>query len=377
MQFNKKKNDIKNQQIIEQLLANLAIEVNGDKPWDINVLDKTFYNQVMQQGSIGLGESYMANKWQCEQLDQFFYHILSAKLDNVVKTKFDVLTQLKFLFFNLQSRARAYIVGKKHYDLGNDLFSLMLDKGLNYSCGYWKNATTLDEAQEAKLDLIAQKLQLKPGMTVLDVGCGWGGFCEFAARHYQCHVRGITISKEQADYASKRCADLPVEIALKDYRDLHEHYDRIVSIGMFEHVGYKNYATYFKKLTSLLADDGLFLLHTIGTNTTHLGNDPWLNKYIFPNGVLPSISQLIKPTEDRLVMEDWQNFGPDYDKTLMAWYNNFIAAWPKIASHYSPAFYRAFCYYLLCCAGAFRARRIQLWQVLFSKHRLERYDASR
>ncbi|OCG22438.1 cyclopropane-fatty-acyl-phospholipid synthase [Gilliamella sp. wkB108] len=363
--------------LIEKLLAQTPIKINGQSPWDIKVKDESFYSQVLHQGSIGFGESYVEGKWESEQLDELIRLILLANLEKKVGSKLDLMTKLQFLFFNLQSKTRAYIVGKKHYDFGNDLFEKMLDKGLNYSCGYWKNANNLDEAQEAKLDLIAKKLGLQSGMKVLDVGCGWGGFSEFAARHYGCKVKGITISKEQAEYAEQRCKNLPVEIRLKDYRDLHEHYDRIVSIGMFEHVGYKNYAIYFAKLYDLLADGGLFLLHTIGTNTSHFGNDPWINKYIFPNGVLPSIAQLIKGTEGKFVMEDWQNFGPDYDKTLLAWYGNFVQNWPTLKSKYSNETFRMFKYYLLCCAGAFRARNTQLWQVVFSKNRSERYDAPR
>lgn len=363
--------------LIERLLAETPIQINGQHPWDIQIKDDSFYSQVLHEGSIGLGESYVQGKWECEQIDELIRLILLAKLDKKISSKFDLLTKLQFLFFNLQSKTRAYIVGKKHYDLGNDLFEKMLDKGMNYSCGYWKTAKNLDEAQDGKLDLIARKLQLEPGMKILDVGCGWGGFVEFAARRYGCKVKGITISKEQAEYAQHRCKDLPVEISLKDYRDLQEHYDRIVSIGMFEHVGYKNYAIYFTKLYDLLANDGLFLLHTIGTNTSHLGNDGWLNKYIFPNGVLPSIAQLIKGTESKFVMEDWQNFGPDYDKTLMVWYANFVQNWPMLKSKYSDETFRIFKYYLLCCAGTFRARNTQLWQVVFSKNRRERYDAPR
>lgn len=365
------------QKFIQTLLEGTGITINGHQPQDIQVHDPAFYSLVLKQGSLGLGESYMDNLWDCDRIDEAIYAILNNKLDEKVTGKFHFFYHIPFLLFNLQNRARAYIVGQKHYDLGNDLFAQILDPGMNYSCGYWKDSTTLEQAQTAKLDLIAKKLELKPGMKVLDIGCGWGGFAEHIARHYGCEVTEITISHEQADYARERCKTLPVTILLEDYRDLNERFDRISSIGMFEHVGHKNYATYFNKVKSLLKDESLFVLHTIGTNTTHIGNDAWLNKYIFPNGVLPSITQLIKPTEKLFVMEDWQNFGPDYDKTLMAWYENFIQHWPKLQDKYSETTYRMFCYYLLSCAGLFRSRHIQLWQIIFSNNRKQRYDAVR
>lgn len=366
------------QQVIERFLEGTPININGNQPWDIQVNDDQFYSRVLRQGSIGLGESYMEGLWDCEQLDEFIHKALRHQLDSIVYKPFgQFFYQLHSLLCNLQSKTRAFIVGKKHYDLGNDLFQLMLDQTMCYSCGYWKGATTLHEAQVAKLDLIAQKLQLKEGMQVLDIGCGWGSFAEHAARNYGCEVTGITISEKQAEFARERCKGLPVKILLQDYRCTEGKYDRITSIGMFEHVGYKNYGTYFNTVKHLLADDGYFVLHTIGTNDSHIGCDPWLNKYIFPNGVLPSIAQLVKPTEKVFVMEDWQNFGSDYDRTLMAWYQNLEQAWPRLSNRYDKTTFRMLRYYLLACAGAFRARSIQLWQVVFSNYHVDRYDAPR
>ncbi len=266
----------------------------------------------------------------------------------------------------MQSRKRAWIVGKEHYDLGNDLFSLMLDPYMQYSCGYWKEATNLLEAQQNKLALICQKLQLQKGMTLLDIGCGWGGLAAYAAEHYGVKVTGVTISAEQQKLAQSRCAGLDVEIILEDYRDLKLKFDRIVSVGMFEHVGPKNYKTYFDVVNKNLREDGIFLLHTIGSNQSDLNVDAWIDKYIFPNGCLPSISQLSAASEAHFVVEDLHNFGPDYDRTLMAWNERFQAAWPHLENNYSPRFKRMFTYYLKVCAGAFRARNIQLWQVVLT-----------
>ena len=352
----------------KELLSQADIQINGSRAWDIQLHHVGFFKRVLQQGSLGLGESYMEGWWDCERLDILFCKILKAKLDQQMPGNLkDILRIASARLFNLQSRSRAWIVGKEHYDIGNDLFALMLDPHMQYSCGYWKDATTLNDAQNAKLKMICEKLQLKPGMRLLDIGCGWGGLAEYAARHYGVAVEGVTISKEQQKMAQQRCEGLDVNILLQDYRDLNKHYDRIVSVGMFEHVGPKNYDTYFSIADRCLKPDGLFLLHTIGSNKKGMSVDPWINKYIFPNGCLPAISHIAEASESRFVMEDWHNFGSDYDKTLMAWHERFNQAWPELSSRYSATFRRMFNYYLCACAGAFRARDIELWQVLFSR----------
>ncbi|HGY3717713.1 TPA: cyclopropane fatty acyl phospholipid synthase [Citrobacter gillenii] len=352
----------------KDLLQQADIQINGSRAWDIQLHHAGFFKRVLQQGSLGLGESYMEGWWDCERLDILFCKILKAKLDQKMPGNLkDILRIASARLFNLQSRSRAWIVGKEHYDIGNDLFALMLDPHMQYSCGYWKDATTLDDAQNAKLKMICEKLQLQPGMRLLDIGCGWGGLAEYAARHYGVAVDGVTISKEQQKMAQQRCDGLDVTILLQDYRDLDKHYDRIVSVGMFEHVGPKNYDTYFSITDRCLKPDGLFLLHTIGSNKKGMSVDPWINKYIFPNGCLPAISHIAEASESRFVMEDLHNFGSDYDKTLMAWHERFNQAWPTLSSRYSATFKRMFNYYLCACAGAFRARDIELWQVLFSR----------
>ncbi|WP_067703578.1 MULTISPECIES: cyclopropane fatty acyl phospholipid synthase [unclassified Erwinia] len=353
--------------IVQEMLRSADIDVNGTRPWDIQVTNPAFFKRVLQEGSLGLGESYMDGWWECERMDMFFHRVLLAKLDEKLPHHFkDTLRIAAARLTNQQSRKRAWIVGKEHYDLGNDLFSLMLDSHMQYSCGYWKEARTLEDAQNAKLKMICEKLQLAPGMSLLDIGCGWGGLAEYAARHYGVRVSGVTISAEQQKMAQQRCEGLDVTILLQDYRDLNEQYDRIVSVGMFEHVGPKNYATYFNVVNRNLKPDGLFLLHTIGANTTGENVDPWLDRYIFPNGRLPSVSHIAEASEPHFVMEDWHNFGPDYDTTLMAWIDRFLAVWPELSEKYGERFKRMFIYYLNACAGAFRARHMQLWQVMFT-----------
>lgn len=354
--------------IVSEMLTQAGVEINGPRPFDLQVKHPDFFKRVLQEGSLGLGESYMDGWWDCDRLDIFFHNAIRAGLENQLPHHLkDTLRVAAARIINLQSKKRAWIVGKEHYDLGNDLFTRMLDEHMQYSCGYWKDANTLSDAQNAKLKMICDKLHLEPGMTLLDIGCGWGGLAEFAARHYGVAVHGVTISAEQQKMAQERCVGLDVTILLQDYRDLDMQFDRIVSVGMFEHVGPKNYATYFNVADRNLKPDGIFLLHTIGSNKTDNIVDPWINKYIFPNGCLPSVRQIAEASEGHFVMEDWHNFGADYDKTLMAWHERFQNYWPEIANNYSERFKRMFSYYLNACAGAFRARDIQLWQIVFTR----------
>lgn len=353
--------------ICRDLLQRADIEINGKRPFDIQVKNKHFYKRVLQQGSLGLGESYMDGWWECEQLDEFISRLLKIDIESQIKHNLkDLMHVVSARIINLQSKKRAWIVGKEHYDLGNDLFTLMLDHYMQYSCGYWPEASNLIEAQQNKLELICRKLKLHKGMTLLDIGCGWGGLAAYAAENYGVKVTGVTISAEQQKLAQQRCAGLDVEILLQDYRDLDGKFDRIVSVGMFEHVGPKNYKTYFTVANKNLTDDGIFLLHTIGSNQSDLNVDPWIDKYIFPNGCLPSISQLSSACEPFFVIEDLHNFGSDYDKTLMAWEQRFQDSWERLDKTYSERFKRMFTYYLKACAGAFRARNIQLWQVVLT-----------
>ena len=353
--------------IVEEMLAEAGVAINGPRAWDIRVHNPALFKRILQEGSLGFGESYMDGWWECERLDMLFTRILQAGVDERLPKSLSDIARIAYArLFNRQSRKRAWQVGKEHYDIGNDLFRAMLDPYMQYSCGYWKEAQTLEQAQQAKLRMICEKLQLKPGMTLLDIGCGWGGLAQFAAQNYGVTVHGVTISAEQQKLAQARCAGLDVEILLQDYRDLDRQFDRIVSVGMFEHVGPKNYDTYFSVAARNLKPDGLFLLHTIGSNQTDLNVDAWIDKYIFPNGCLPSVRHIAEASEGRFVMEDWHNFGADYDRTLMAWLENFKRAWPDLMGGYSERFERMFTYYLNACAGAFRSRNIQLWQVLFS-----------
>jgi cyclopropane-fatty-acyl-phospholipid synthase len=356
------------QKTIADLLDGSGIGINGSQPCDLQVNDDRFYQRVLSNGSLGLGEAYLEGWWDCNDLEDFFFKAFRAGLDKKVKESFKTRLQIvKAILFNQQNKTKSLKVAKVHYDAGNDLYKAMLDKRMIYSCGYWENASTLDEAQENKLDLICRKLKLEPGMRVLDIGCGWGGLARYAAEKYSVLVTGVTISENQAQLASENCRNLPVEIRIQDYRDVDGKFDRIVSVGMFEHVGYKNYKKFMGLAFKHLKDEGLFLLHTIGGNQSVKNVDAWIDKYIFPNSMLPSALQICNAIGNKFKIEDWHNFGVNYHRTLMCWLQNFEKSWPALSKKYGEEFYRMWRYYLCSSAATFRARRNNLWQIVFSK----------
>lgn len=356
--------------ILRKLAGMAGVSFNGNEPCDIQVHDPETYRRILSHGSLGFGEAYMDGLWDAERLDQLFHRLLSYDIDDKIRgmARWRFLANaLRHNLYNLQSISRAFQVAQHHYDIGNDVFEAMLDSRMNYSCAYWAGAQDLEQAQRNKLDLICRKLDLRKGEHLLDIGCGWGGMAQHAAAEYGVKVTAITVSQEQLKLAQVRCKGLPVEFKLLDYRKLDGRYDKIVSIGMFEHVGPKNYAVYFDKVNQLLENHGLFLLHTIGDYLTSGHLEPWIDRYIFPNGHLPSARELANVLEGRFLVEDWHNFGIDYDRTLMAWWDNFNTGWPQLKSRYDQRFYRMWKYYLLSCAGMFRARKAQLWQLVLNR----------
>ncbi|QRN84385.1 cyclopropane fatty acyl phospholipid synthase [Chloroflexota bacterium] len=358
----------KSEKIVRDLLQTADIQANGDRPWDIQVRDDRLYDQILRDASLGLGEAYMDGWWDCQAIDQFIDRALRADLRTEVEKNLRLVFQVaRAKLTNRQSRQRAHVVGEQHYDLGNDLYNAMLDKRLNYTCAYWRDADNLDDAQEAKLELVCRKIGAHPGMRILELGCGWGSFAKYAAEKHGCQVLGVTISKEQVALGNELCEGLPVELRLQDYREVTGEFDAVISIGVMEHVGYKNYPTYMDVVERTLKPGGVAFIHTIGGNHSITTGDPWTDKYIFPNGMLPSITQLGRAMEDRFVMEDWHNFGPYYDQTLMAWHANFNAAWPELKEKYGERFRRMWNYYLLSSAGGFRSRSTQLWQIVMTR----------
>lgn len=358
---------------VRDILAMAEIGCDGAYPWDLHVTSNEFYRRLLGQGAMALGETYMDGLWECEQLDVFIDKVLRAGLEHKISMWRLLGPVIWSKMVNLQNRRRAFNIGKHHYDIGNELFKLMLDESMTYTCGYWKDADNLADAQHAKLDLVCRKMGLEPGMRVLDIGCGWGSFARFAATHYGVKVVGVTVSQEQIDLGRELCAGLDVDLRYQDYRDVEGRFDRVVSIGMFEAVGPKNYRTYMQTVECCLEDDGLFLLHTIGTNTPDLQADPWTIKYIFPGGYLPLQKQVDAAAQGIFIMEDWHNFGADYDPTLMAWMARVDTNRDQITQlGYDQRFYRMWRYWLLAAAGSARARRNQLWQMVFSKKGVDR-----
>jgi cyclopropane-fatty-acyl-phospholipid synthase len=355
---------------VARLAEKAGVRFNGDAPWDIQVRDAKLYRYILRRGSLGFGEAYTEGLWECARLDELFSRLLAADADAMLERRRPMRrlgSLLRQSLLNRQAARRAFQVGERHYDIGNDVFEAMLDPSMSYSCGYWAGAEDLDQAQRDKLDLICRKLELKPGEHLLDIGCGWGGLARHAAEHYGAVVTGITVSREQQALARRRCADWPIDIVLLDYRDLTGRFDKVVSVGMFEHVGRKNYPAYFSKVADLLEPRGLFLLHTIGNYISSPTVDAWIETYIFPNGKIPAGSEIARAAEGRLLIEDWHNIGPDYDRTLLSWWENFQRAWPRLQARYGERFFRMWKYYLLCCAGYFRSRQGQVWQIVFSR----------
>lgn len=352
---------------MQGILSQADVQINGSRPWDITIHNPNFYGEVFRRGSLGLGESYMDGWWDCPKLDEFFFNIFAAGIERrAARTWRAAALLLKSSLFNRQTTSRSTKVAEEHYDRGNDLFQVMLDRRMVYTCGRWEHVTNLDEAQEAKLDFVCGQLRLKQGMKVLDIGCGWGSFAKFAAEKYGVRVIGITLSKEQLELGRKLCAGLPVELRLEDYRDVRGPFDRVVSLGMFEHVGYRNYRAFFDVARRAIRGAGSLFLSTIGSNRSVRITDPWIERYIFPNSHVPSIPQIGAAIEERFVVDEWQNWAPDYERTLMAWFRNFEANWEKVRAKYGERFCRMWKFYLLASAGSFRSHRLQVWQILFS-----------
>ena len=350
------------------------VRFNGNRPWDPRVHHPRLYGALLRHGSLALGDGYVRGDWDCDQIDEMICRLLQARANRPLSHRArlrETAGRWREALHNPQSPRRAYRVGRTHYDIDPRVYAAMLDPAMAYSCGYWRQANDLATAQDHKLRLVCEKLQLEPGMRLLDIGCGWGSLAGYASRHYGVEVLGLTVSARQAEATRERLAALPVQVVLCDYRQLPQlqagRFDRIASVGMFEHVGRRNDATFHSIVHQALHPDGLALLQTIGAARPSLRTDAWIDRHIFPGGRLPAASELSRGLERHFLIEDWENFGPDYDRTLMAWWQNFEAAWPDLQRDSTTEFHRFWRYYLLSCAGFFRSRQGQLWQVVFSR----------
>ncbi len=365
--------------LIAKKLARADVLLNGSRDWDITLRDTSALNRIAFMGSLGFGETYVDGQWDTPKLDQLIDKIYSSGIAGRKRALPYQYARVQQFFINQQTRRRSKKVGEEHYDLGNDFYEKMLCSRMMYTCAYWEGANNLEEAQEKKLDLICRKLQLQPGMRVLDLGCGWGGAAKYMAETYGVEVVAITISKEQASWGQSKAQGLPVDIRHGDYREIRQEkqmFDRVVSIGLMEHVGPKNYATLINLVKDKMVDDGLALIHTIGRKAEDKVTDPWFTRYIFPNGHIPSMGQISQAVSNTLVIEDVHNIGYHYDKTLMAWYDNFVAHWDQFKDQYPEHFFRMWEYYLLSSAGSFRSKHHQLWQIVLSGNAYQGYYQS-
>lgn len=344
------------------------------------------YKYILALGSLGFGESYM-NGWWDEENDNLMELsglLLSSGIYKKARGNFslilNILLQRLFSLPIFIQNSRKNV--QYHYDISNDFYRLFLDETLTYSCGYQiEKNDTLKEMQMQKHELICKKLALKRGDSVIDIGCGWGEMLIYAAEQYGISGTGITLSQEQAYLAKERIKQRELSDRLKivvaDYREFEGQYDKFVSIGMFEHVGKRNFSTYMNKVRELLKPGGIGLLHTVGT-IGRAGRDPWLEKYIFPGGYLPKLHDLISEmwTADLLVAH-CENLKPHYAETLKRWSDNFrhnkklIMA---VSSKFDQRFIRMWDLYLQLCEATFRYGNIQLYQVLFCKGKQWQFD---
>ena len=355
--------------ICVDLLSEAGITINGSQPWDVTIHDERVWSRLLRDGTLGAGEAYVEGQWDSLALDQTIHRLQALKVVDTLRDNWMIVPHvLKARVLNLQAVRRAFGNGQHHYDIGNDLYEAMLDRRMLYTCALWSTgARTLDEAQEAKLELVCKKIGLRAGMRVLDLGCGWGGFAAYAAEHHGVEVVGLTVSREQVRFAKERYGHLPIDIRLDDYRNASGRYDAVVSIGLMEHVGPKNYRAYMELVDRCLAPGGVAFVHTIGGNSGRGQIDPWFDRYIFPNSALPSLVQLATAMEGIFIAEDVHNIGEDYDPTLMAWFQRFDAAWSALRAQYDDKFYRMWKFYLLASAGSFRARAQQLFHIVMTR----------
>jgi len=387
---------------LTELLALADIQMSEEepsRPWDMQIHNPDFYDRAIRGGTLAVGRSYMEGWWDSEDLTEFFTKVLNARLeDRGIKA---LLNAFMAGGLNEEGKATARMmynawrhnpqddhgsleVGTTHYDAGNDLFQKMLGESITYTCGYWQKseqglwekAKTLEEAQYHKLDMICKKLDLQKGDKVLDIGCGFGSFAKFAAENYGVKVVGITISKEQLAFAREYCEGLDVEFVFHDYLNPNKppelaEFDKVVSIGMFEHVGSKNYGNYFQFVDEHLKQGGISLLHTIGSDKESNLVEPWIATYIFPNSNLPTERQIRKARPGHFVEQDFHDFGQgNYDPTLKEWHKNLMAAWDGLSAgneKYNEEFRRMFEYYLNGSEALFKSGKGHLYQFVFSK----------
>ena len=361
---------------IQDLLAKADVRISTGPalhPWDIQVRDPRF-NKAVLGGTLAMGEAYMKGWWDSGDINELAYRVIKAGAGENIKPWYEPLFNIVGSLLNLQNEYRSKDVIEKHYNLPQTLYDAMLDpETMQYSCAVWEEGvTTLDQAQKLKLHKICQKLDLGKEDTLLDIGCGWGGLSRFAAREYGCRVVGVTLSGSQAKFAKEFCAGLPVEIIVSDYRTMPlsgMSFSKAVSVGMMEHVGPKNFGVYMSVVNRVLTPGGKFLLHTISGGRPRTTSDPFMRKYIFPNGIAPTPDQLLRAARPFFAWNRMENIGPHYYKTTMAWRDRLLGAWPGLISRgeVREEVLRMFIFYLGIAGANFRARRNDVIQIEFTK----------
>jgi cyclopropane-fatty-acyl-phospholipid synthase len=354
-----------------QLLAAADIHLNGSRPWDIQINNPLTLGRIMRDGSLGMGESYMDGWWDCQAIDQMMTRAVRARLHEHLGTPRAHVQSWFGQWAKRLPSSNARIVGRAQYDLNNQLFCAMLDSSMSHSSAYWEEgATTLEQAQEAKMEMVCRKLQLKPGMRLLDIGCGWGSFMRYAAKHYGVTALGLTTSKEQMALGQSMNQDLPVQFEHTDIQHFNTNsrsqFDCVVSLGMLNTPVLAANNALFSTARRSLKKDGLFLLETMGNNQRGQLLEPWLQKHLLCQIPLPSLGDVTDVAQLDFVVEDVHNLGADHDRTLLHWHQRFERAWPQLRLAYDERFYRMWRYHLMGSAGSFRARSTQIWQMVMS-----------
>jgi len=355
-----------------------------EKPITVKLLKDDLNWKLLLDPELEFPEAYMRNEIEIENasMKDFLMELIKNLGRSEISTTSLITKKLYQTWrtitnFNLPGNSRKNV--EHHYDIGGErgekLYDIFLDKKHRlYSCAYWKNDTkTLEEAQQNKINHIVKKLDIKEGQKILEVGCGWGGMAFEIARQKGCEVTGISLSKNQIEYCKRKAKELnldnQVKFELIDYREAKGKYDRIFSVGMFEHVGRKFYNTFFKSMNKLLKDDGIFLLHTIGVVDKPTAPNKFIQKYIFPGGICPSFSQIINPIEKTgLIVADTETLIRHYDKTLESWLERFLERKKEVKDLFDEKFVKMWEFYMASCAAAFRYRDLVVFQLQIVKN---------
>ena len=364
------------EKFVRDLFSQVEIEVNGSNPWDPQVHNPAAYNMMVSRGSVGLGETYMHGYWDCEQLDQFFARVTSVDLRKLIPVNFPTVSLAVGAYLkNRQLPKAAWEVGRMHYDLPDEVWEATLDSAMTGSCAYYRNPTdTLEEAQLNKCRMTLDKVGLKSGHSLLDIGVGWAAFSGLAAQEYGAHPIGITVSEGQKAYIHKRYGEaIDVRVNPWQETELREPVDCIVSAEMFEHVGSDNYRSFFEFCRRSIKEDGLMNLHTIVRHTPSKHIDPWMDKYIYPGGCIPTLGQITTAVHGLFHVVDVHDIGGHYPATLRAWMDNFRRNWDSVKSLGSArlgmdpeVFCRMWLYHYMASAGGFMSSRISVHQIVLS-----------